>query len=149
MFKEFKEFALKGNVMDLAIGVIIGGAFGKIVESLVADVIMPVISVMIGHLDFSGYFWVLGAAPDSVPRTLEAMRKAGVPVLSYGNFITVAINFLILAFAIFMMVKQIQRLKKPTAALSATETHSVPETPSTPEEVLLLREIRDHLQNRP
>lgn len=149
MFKEFKEFALKGNVMDLAIGVIIGGAFGKIVESLVADVIMPVISVMIGHLDFSGYFWVLGTTPDSVPRTLDAMRKAGVPVLSYGNFITVAINFLILAFAIFMMVKQIQRLKKPTAALSETETHSVPETPSTPEEVLLLREIRDQLQNRP
>ena len=143
MFKEFKEFALKGNVMDLAIGVIIGGAFGKIVESLVGDVIMPVISVMIGHLDFSGYFWVLGAVPESVPRTLEAIRKAGVPVLSYGNFITVGINFLILAFAIFMMVKQIQRLKKPEVALDEPAT---PDAPSTPEEVLLLREIRDQLQ---
>jgi large conductance mechanosensitive channel len=143
MFKEFKEFALKGNVMDLAIGVIIGGAFGKIVESLVGDVIMPVISVMIGHLDFSGYFWVLGPVPESVPRTLEAVRKAGVPVLSYGNFITVAINFLILAFAIFMMVKQIQRLKKPEVALGEPAT---PVAPSTPEEVLLLREIRDQLQ---
>ena len=143
MLKEFKEFAIKGNVMDLAIGVIIGGAFGKIVESLVGDMIMPVISVLIGHLDFSGYFWVLGSVPDTVPRTLEAMRKAGVPVLSYGNFITIAINFLILAFAIFLMVKQINRLKHSAAV---AETMAPP--PVTPEEVLLLREIRDQLQRR-
>ena len=143
MFKEFKEFAIKGNVMDLAIGVIIGGAFGKIVESLVSDLIMPVISVLIGHLDFSGYFWVLGSAPDTVPRTLEAMRKAGVPVLSYGNFITIAINFLILAFAIFLMVKQILRLKQ-----SAEVAEPIAPPPAPPEEVLLLREIRDQLQRR-
>ena len=142
MFKEFKEFAIKGNVMDLAIGVIIGGAFGKIVESLVGDLIMPIISVLVGHLDFSGYFWVLGDAPDTVPRTLEAMRKAAVPVLSYGNFITIAINFLILAFAIFLMVKQIQRLKQSEAVAEPISP------PVTPEEILLLREIRDQLQRR-
>jgi large conductance mechanosensitive channel len=94
MFKEFKEFAIKGNVIDLAVGVIIGAAFGKIVDSLVVDMVMPVISALFGKMDFSSYFWVLGSVPDSVPRTLEALRKAGVPVLSYGNFITVAINFL-------------------------------------------------------
>jgi len=140
MFKEFKEFAIKGNVIDLAVGVIIGAAFGKIVDSLVNDLIMPVISAIFGRMDFSSYFWVLGSVPDSIPRTLEALRKAGVPVLSYGNFITVAINFLILAFAIFMMIQQIQRMKK--REVSAQE----PETSPTPEEVLLLREIRDQLQ---
>jgi len=140
MFKEFKEFAIKGNVIDLAVGVIIGAAFGKIVDSLVNDLIMPVISAIFGRMDFSSYFWVLGSVPDSIPRTLEALRKAGVPVLSYGNFITVAINFLILAFAIFMMIQQIQRMKK--REVSAQEL----ETSPTPEEVLLLREIRDQLQ---
>jgi large conductance mechanosensitive channel len=143
MLKEFKEFAIKGNVVDLAVGVIIGGAFGKIVESLVSDLIMPLISVLIGHLDFSAYFWVLGSAPDNVPRTLEALRKAGVPVLSYGNFITIAINFVILAFAIFLMVKQIQRLKQSEAAATPIAPPTAP-----PEEVLLLREIRDQLQHR-
>jgi large conductance mechanosensitive channel len=140
MFKEFKEFAIKGNVIDLAVGVIIGAAFGKIVDSLVNDLIMPVISAIFGRMDFSSYFWVLGSVPDSIPRTLEALRKVGVPVLSYGNFITVAINFLILAFAIFMMIQQIQRMKK--REVSAQEL----ETSPTPEEVLLLREIRDQLQ---
>jgi large conductance mechanosensitive channel len=140
MFKEFKEFAIKGNVIDLAVGVIIGAAFGKIVDSLVVDMIMPVISTLIGQMDFSNYFWVLGSVPDSVPRTLEALRKAGVPVLSYGNFITVAINFLILAFAIFLMIKQLQRLK--STEVSAQALAVAP----TPEEVLLLREIRDQLQ---
>jgi large conductance mechanosensitive channel len=140
MFKEFKEFAIKGNVIDLAVGVIIGAAFGKIVESLVADLIMPVISALFGQMDFSSYFWVLGSVPDTVPRTLEALRKAGVPVLSYGNFITVAINFLILAFAIFLMIKQLQRLKQNEVAAQA------PAVAPTPEEVLLLREIRDQLQ---
>ena len=140
MFKAFKEFAIKGNVIDLAVGVIIGAAFGKIVDSLVNDLIMPVISAIFGRMDFSSYFWVLGSVPDSIPRTLEALRKAGVPVLSYGNFITVAINFLILAFAIFIMIQQIQRMKK--REVSAQEL----ETSPTPEEVLLLREIRDQLQ---
>jgi large conductance mechanosensitive channel len=140
MFKEFKEFAIKGNVIDLAVGVIIGAAFGKIVDSLVNDLIMPVISAIFGRMDFSSYFWVLGSVPDSVPRTLEALRKAGVPVLSYGNFITVAINFLILAFAIFLMIQQIQRMKNREVAAQE------PETAPTPEEVLLLREIRDQLQ---
>jgi len=140
MFKAFKEFAIKGNVIDLAVGVIIGAAFGKIVDSLVADLIMPVISAIFGRMDFSSYFWVLGSVPDSVPRTLEALRKAGVPVLSYGNFITVAINFLILAFAIFLMIQQIQRMKNREVAAQE------PETAPTPEEVLLLREIRDQLQ---
>ena len=140
MFKEFKEFAIKGNVIDLAVGVIIGAAFGKIVESLVADLILPVVSALFGQMDFSSYFWVLGSVPDSVPRTLDALRKAGVPVLSYGNFITVAINFLILAFAIFLMIKQLQRLKNKEVSAQA------PEAAPTPEEVLLLREIRDQLQ---
>lgn len=140
MFKEFKAFAMKGNVVDLAVGVIIGAAFGKIVDSLVADMIMPVISAIFGRMDFSSYFWVLGAVPDSIPRTLEALRKAGVPVLSYGNFITVSINFLILAFAIFLVIKQLQRLKNNEVA------YQVPEDAPTPEEVLLLREIRDQLQ---
>ena len=140
MFKEFKQFAVKGNVIDLAVGVIIGAAFGKIVESLVVDLIMPVISALFGQMDFSSYFWVLGSVPESVPRTLESLRKAGVPVLSYGNFITVGINFLILAFAIFLMIKQLQRLKNNEVSTQAAEN-----TP-TPEEVLLLREIRDQLQ---
>jgi large conductance mechanosensitive channel len=140
MFKEFKEFEIKGNVIDLAVGVIIGAAFGKIVDSLVVDMIMPVISALFGQMDFSSYFWVLGSVPDSVPRTLDALRKAGVPVLSYGNFITVAINFLILAFAIFMMIKQLQRLKSTEVSAQA------PAVAPTPEEVLLLREIRDQLQ---
>ena len=140
MFKEFKEFAIKGNVIDLAVGVIIGAAFGKIVDSLVVDMIMPVISALFGRMDFSSYFWVLGSVPDSVPRTLEALRKAGVPVLSYGNFLTVAINFLILAFAIFRMIKQLQRLKSTEVSAQA------PAVAPTPEEVLLLREIRDQLQ---
>jgi large conductance mechanosensitive channel len=140
MFKEFKEFAIKGNVIDLAVGIIIGAAFGKIVDSLVVDMIMPVISALFGQMDFSSYFWVLGSVPDSVPRTLEALRKAGVPVLSYGNFITVSINFLILAFAIFLMIKQLQRLKNKEVSAQ------VPEAAPTPEEVLLLREIRDQLQ---
>src|SRR6059058_2328477 len=106
MLKEFKEFALKGNVVDLAVGVIIGAAFGKIVESLVKDIIMPVVGRVAGGLDFSNYFVLLGNPPPSYsgPMTYEALTKAGVPVLAYGNFITVAINFLMLAFIIFLMV---------------------------------------------
>ena len=136
---EFKEFAMKGNVVDLAVGVIIGAAFGKIVDSIVKDLIMPVVGKIFGGLDFSSYFIQLGNAPADFkgPMTYEALTKTGVPLFAYGNFITVAINFIILAFIIFMMVKQINRLKKeaPPAAPAAT-----------PEDVLLLREIRDTLK---
>jgi large conductance mechanosensitive channel len=138
---EFKEFALKGNVMDLAVGVIIGGAFGKIVDSMVADVIMPIIGGLIGKVDFSNLFFVLGSVPPNTANTLDALRKAGVPVLAYGSFITVALNFLILAFVIFIMIKQINRLKK---APVAPETPAAP--PAPPEDIVLLREIRDALK---
>ena len=134
---EFKAFALKGNVMDLAVGVIIGTAFGKIVDSVVNDLIMPVVGRIFGGLDFTNYFIALKEIPPGTLNTVDAVKKAGVPVLAYGNFITIAINFLILAFIIFMMVKQVNRLKKeaPPAA-----------PPATPEDVLLLREIRDALK---
>jgi large conductance mechanosensitive channel len=140
MVSEFKEFALKGNVMDLAVGVIIGGAFGKIVDSLVGDVIMPLVSAVVGKIDFSNLFIVLGQVPAGTPTTLDALKKAGVPVLAYGNFITVAVNFLILAFVIFLMIKQVNRLKR--AAPPAPPAAPAP----TPEDVLLLREIRDALK---
>ena len=112
MLQEFKEFAVKGNVIDLAVGVIIGGAFGKIVDSAVGDLIMPVIGAIIGKLDFSNLFVILGNVPAGTDMTLVALKKAGVPVLAYGSFITVAVNFMILAFIIFLMVKQINRMKK-------------------------------------
>lgn len=139
---EFKAFAIKGNVVDLAVGVIIGAAFGKIVDSMVKDLIMPVIGRIIGGLDFSNYFVALAAVPADFkgPMTYDALTKAGVPLFAYGNFITVAINFLILAFIIFMMVKQINRIKGAEPAPS-------PAAPApTPEDVLLLREIRDALR---
>ena len=139
MTSEFKDFALKGNVMDLAVGVIIGGAFGKIVGSLVDDVIMPLVGLIFGKLDFSNLFVVLGSVPEGTARTLAAMKAAGVPVLAYGSFITVAINFLILAFIIFLMIKQVNRLKR--------EAPAAPAAPApTPEDVVLLREIRDSLR---
>ena len=137
--QEFKEFAVKGNVIDLAVGVIIGGAFGKIVDSVVSDLIMPVVGLVFGRLDFSNLFVVLGTVPPGVPQTLDALKKAGVPVLAYGNFITVAVNFLILAFIIFMMVKQINRLKRQAPA-------PAPAPVATPEDIVLLREIRDSLK---
>ena len=137
MMQDFKEFAVRGNVIDLAVGVIIGGAFGKIVTSIVEDIIMPVAGAVFGKLDFSNLFIVLGQVPAGTAQTLDAMKKAGVPVLAYGNFITVALNFTILAFIIFMMVKQVNRLKReaPPAPPAAT-----------PEDVVLLREIRDSLR---
>ena len=140
MMSEFKEFAVKGNVMDLAVGVIIGGAFGKIVDSVVGDLIMPLVGVVFGKLDFSSLFIVLGNVPAGTATTLDALKKAGVPVFAYGNFITVAVNFTILAFIIFMMVKQMNRLKKETP--SAPPAAPAP----TPEDILLLREIRDNLK---
>ena len=116
MLQEFKEFAVKGNVVDLAVGVIIGGAFGKIVDSVVGDLIMPLIGAVVGKLDFSNLFVVLGSIPPGTGTTLDALKKAGVPVFAYGNFITVAVNFAILAFIIFLMIKQINRLKKEAPA---------------------------------
>jgi large conductance mechanosensitive channel len=129
-FSEFKEFAVKGNVIDLAVGVIIGAAFGKIVDSVVADLIMPVVSTIFGGLDFSNYFIPLAGQTAS---TLAEAKKGGA-VFAYGNFITVALNFAILAFIIFLMVKQINRLKRTPAA-----------APAPAEEVVLLRDIRDAL----
>lgn len=138
---EFREFAIKGNVVDLAVGVIIGGAFGKIVDSVVGDVVMPVVGAIVGKLDFSNLFWALGDIPAGVPRTLEALKKAGVPVLAWGQFITVAVNFLILAFVIFLMVRAINRLRRRHAPPAAAGEPAPP-----PEDVLLLREIRDSLR---
>ena len=137
MMKEFKEFALKGNVIDLAVGVIIGAAFSKIVDSMVGDMIMPVVGAVIGKLDFSNLFLVLGSVPPGIPTTLDALRKAGVTVLAYGSFVTVAVNFAILAFIIFLMVKQINRLKRREA---------VAPTAAPKEDIVLLREIRDSLK---
>lgn len=140
IIKEFKEFAIKGNVIDLAVGVIIGGAFGKIVDSVVADLIMPVVGLVFGKQDFSNLFLVLGNVPAGTAMTLDALRKAGVPVFAYGNFLTVAVNFIILAFIIFMMIKQINRLKREAPA-------PAPAAPAPePEDIVLLREIRDSLK---
>ena len=138
MLKEFREFAMKGNVMDLAVGVIIGGAFGKIVVSVVGELILPLVAwIMGGKLDFSGMFFVLGKVPEGTAMTLDALKKAQVPVFAYGNFITILVNFVILAFIIFMMVKQMNRLRK-------AEPPAPP--PATPEDIVLLREIRDSLK---
>ena len=132
---EFKEFVVKGNAMDLAVGVIIGAAFGKIVDSIVNDLIMPIVGAVFGGFDFSNLFIVLGTAPEGVAMTLAEVKKAGVPVFAYGNFLTILLNFLILAFIVFILVKQINRLKK-----------QAPPPAATPEDVMLLREIRDSLK---
>jgi large conductance mechanosensitive channel len=139
MMQEFKDFAMKGNVVDLAVGVIIGAAFGKIVDSLVKDIIMPLVGVVFGNVDFSNMFTILGKIPADYKgaMTYADLTKAGVNVFAYGNFITILINFLILAFIIFMMVKQMNKMKKAEPAAPA---------PATPEDVLLLREIRDNLK---
>src|SRR5580704_18984883 len=145
MIKEFKEFALKGNVMDLAVGVIIGGAFSTIVNSIVKDLIMPVVGVATGGLDFSNKFVRLGDIPASFkgrPESYKDLQTAGVAVFGYGSFITVAINFVILAFIIFLMVKFINNLRKPLE-------DAPPPAPEPPEDVLLLREIRDSLKSSP
>ena len=133
---EFKEFAVKGNVLDLAVGVIIGGAFGKIVDSLVGDLIMPVVSKVFGGLDFSNYFIPLAG---QTATTLVEAKKAGA-VLAYGNFVTVALNFVILAFVIFLMIRKVNRLKATTPPPAPAEP------PATPEDIALLREIRDALR---
>ncbi len=138
VMSEFKDFAVKGNVVDLAVGVIIGGAFGKIVDSLVGDVIMPIVGMVFGGLDFSNHFIPLAG---QTAATLAEAKKAGA-VLAYGSFITVALNFLILAFIIFMMIKQINRLKAEPAAAPAAPA----EPPPPAEDIVLLREIRDALK---
>ena len=141
MIKEFKEFISKGNVVDLAVAVIIGAAFGKIVDSLVKDIIMPVIGRAVGGLDFTNYYVMLAPPPPNYagPMTYEALTKAGVPLLAYGNFLTIVLNFVILAFVIFWMVRQFAKAK---AKLDPQSTAA----PATPEDVLLLREIRDLLK---
>ena len=139
MLQEFKEFAVKGNVVDLAVGVIIGAAFGKIVDSIVGDLIMPLVGAVVGKLDFSNLYVALGAIPAGTENTLAALKKAGVPVLAYGSFITVAVNFAILAFVIFLMIKQVNKMKKEAPA-------EAPAPAATPEDIVLLREIRDNLK---
>jgi large conductance mechanosensitive channel len=137
MMKEFRAFAVRGNVVDLAVGVIIGGAFGKIVDSLVNDIVMPLISTLLGgRIDFTNLFIVLGKVPENVPRTFDALKKAGIPIFAYGNFITISINFILLAFVIFQMVKIINRIR---------DEEPKPVSP-IPEDILLLREIRDSLK---
>ncbi len=136
MMSEFKEFAVKGNVMDLAVGVIIGAAFGKIVDSVVGDLVMPIVGRVLGNVNFADMFVALKEIPAGTAMTLEAVKKAGVPVFAYGNFITVVLNFAILAFIIFMIVKQMNKLKKDVPAPVV----------ATAEDVLLLREIRDSLK---
>ena len=134
---EFKEFAVKGYAMDLAVGVIIGAAFGKIVDSVVNDLIMPLASTLFGGLDFTNMFIALGSVPEGVAMTLAEVKKAGVPVFAYGNFLTILLNFIILAFIVFMLVRQMNRLKR-------TEAPAAPA--ATPEDVMLLREIRDSVR---
>ncbi len=136
---EFKEFAMKGSVVDLAVGVIIGAAFGKIVDSMVKDLIMPLVGKVVGGLDFSNYFVLLSDPPATFtgPMTYEALSKAGVPMFAYGNFITVSVNFVILAFIIFIMVRKVNSMKR--------EAPPAPPAP-TPEDIVLLRQIRDSLK---
>lgn len=139
MIQEFREFISKGNVMDLAVGVIIGGAFGKIVDSLVKDIIMPVIGKFVGNVNFSEMYIQLSPpvkAIEGIP-TYESLTKAGASLLAYGNFLTILINFLILAFVIFQMVKIVNRLKGSTPDAAPAPT---------PEDIVLLREIRDNLK---
>ena len=131
---EFKEFAVKGNVMDLAVGVIIGAAFGKIVDSLVTDIVMPVISKATGGIDFASHYVALGPIPPGAA-TVEAIRKAGTPVIAYGTFLNVVLNFIVLALVVFIMVKQVNRMRR----------QSPPAPTAPPEQVTLLREIRDAL----
>ncbi len=138
--QEFRSFALKGNVMDLAVGVIIGGAFAKIVDSVVGDLVMPLISSAFGGLDFSNYY--LGLAGQAAGLSLVEAKKLGA-VFAYGSFLTVALNFIILAFIIFLMIRQMNRLAQAKAT-----TEAPADVPTAPEDVLLLREIRDSLKSK-
>lgn len=138
--QEFKEFAVKGNVMDLAVGVIIGGAFGKIIDSMVKDIVMPLISwILGGDVDYSNWFVVLGDNPNNVT-TLKAAQDAGLNVLAYGNFLTILINFLLLAWVVFWLVKLMNKVRRQKVEEPAPE--------ATPEDIELLREIRDELKRK-
>ncbi|WP_343595320.1 large conductance mechanosensitive channel protein MscL [Acinetobacter sp.] len=140
ILKEFREFAVKGNMIDLAVGVIIGGAFGKIVDSLVKDIFMPIITLITGGgVDFTQKFIVLGNNPNNL-QSLAELQKAGVNVLTYGNFLTILINFIILAWVVFIMVKLINRMRRKQ------EAEAAPAPVATPEDIQLLREIRDALK---
>ncbi len=139
MLQEFKDFAMKGNVVDLAVGVIVGAAFSKIVDSLVQDIIMPPIGKLIGGLDFANYYLPLNGQPMNL--SLAEAKKLGA-VLAYGNFLTILLNFIILAFIIFQMVRLLQKARR-------TEAPAAPaEPPPTAEDILLLREIRDALKHK-
>ena len=141
IIQEFKEFAVKGNVMDLAIGVIIGGAFGKIIDSMVKDIIMPLISwVLGGDVDYSNWFLVLGDNPNNLTQ-LAAAQEAGLNVFAYGNFLTILINFLLLAWVVFWLVKLMNKLRRK-------QEEEAPAAEPTPEDIELLREIRDELKKR-
>jgi len=141
MLSEFRTFAMRGNVIDLAVGVIIGAAFGKIVDSVVNDLIMPVIGRIVGKLDFSNMFVMLADPPPGVPHTLDALKKAGVPVFAYGNFLTIVVNFVILAFIIFLMVRGFNKMQMREKEAEA------PKPVEPPEDIVLLREIRDSLKS--
>ncbi|MGE8537715.1 MAG: large conductance mechanosensitive channel protein MscL [Acinetobacter sp.] len=142
IIQEFKEFAVKGNVMDLAVGVIIGGAFGKIIDSFVKDIIMPLVSwILGGDVDYSNWFVVLGDNPNNVT-TLAAAQAEGLNIFAYGSFLTILINFLLLAWVVFWLVKMMNKLRRKQA-----EEPAAPE--ATPEDIALLREIRDELKKRP
>lgn len=141
MLKEFKTFIMRGNVLDLAVAVIIGAAFGKIVTSLTEDILMPLIGKIFGGLDFSSYYVALGPVPAALAGSSDyaALKKAGVPLFGYGAFITQAVNFVIVAFIIFLVLRAVNRLlPKPEVA-----------SPAEPADITLLREIRDELKARP
>ena len=142
IIQEFKEFAVKGNVMDLAVGVIIGGAFGKIIDSFVKDIIMPIVSWILGEdVDYSNWFLVLGDNPNNVTSLTNAQAE-GLNVFAYGNFLTILINFLLLAWVVFLLVKMMNKLRRKQA-------EEAPAPEATPEDIELLREIRDELKKRP
>lgn len=148
MLSEFKTFIARGNVIDLAVGVIIGGAFATITKSLTDDLIMPVVGAIFGGLDFSNYFWILGDVPEGYTGSLSnyaALKEAGAPLLGYGQFVSVAINFLILAFIIFLFVKAVNRM---TASMEAKKVEGDAPPAADPADVVLLREIRDELRAR-
>ncbi len=141
VIQEFKEFAVKGNVMDLAVGVIIGGAFGKIIDSAVADLLMPLITwILGGDVDYSNWFLVLGDNPNSITN-LAAAKEAGLNVFAYGNFLTILINFILLAWVVFWLVKLMNKMRREKAAEESAPT-------ATPEDIELLREIRDELKRK-
>lgn len=140
MFREFREFAMRGNVVDLAVGIIIGVAFGKIVDSLVKDVIMPPIGLLLGNVDFSNLFLLLKAGATPGPyATVDAAQKAGAVTVNYGMFLNNVITFVIVAFAVFVLVRAINRMRKPQAVAA----------PAPSEEVVLLRQIRDAVGGKP